>query len=127
MPAGRIHETPTGSTLPAAIIVYRLPDSVIDTTVGKPYWAFQVPTGLPLAADDRVLPGTGVSVPLGSADGLEAGVPAAGVLPARVKMSGAEEADEKCAVRVLPESVNVVGVQEPNEQLVVCQRPCCPE
>jgi hypothetical protein len=64
---------------------------------------------------------------LGPADGLEVGVPATAVLPARVKMSGAEEADEKCAVRVPPESVNVVGAQEANEQLVVYQRPCCPE
>jgi hypothetical protein len=44
-----------------------------------------------------------------------------------VKITGVEEADEKRAVRVLPESVNAVGVEEANEQLVVYQRPCCPE
>ena len=53
---------------------------------------------------------------------------ASGVLPAAlVKITGDVDAEDKRAVRVLPESVNVVGVHEANEQLVVYQRPCRPE
>jgi hypothetical protein len=116
------------------VIVNRLPDSLIDTTVGSPYWAFQVPAGPSPAPASGVslgtavvLLGTAAGVPLGAADGEEAGAAAAGVVPARVKTAGDPAPDEKRAVRVLPESVNVVGVQEANEQLVVYQRPCCPE